>query len=347
MSAGRLPWFGQGKVPLYLAPMARHTDVAFRSLCKSFGAEVMVTEFVQSEALLRDRAKSWEMVDFTPEQRPMGVQIFGATPASMATAARMVCERLRPDFLDLNFGCPAHKVIEQNAGSGLLRCTPLLYEIVRAVRDAIPGTPLTAKMRLGWDVDSIVAPEVAARLESLGVEAIAVHGRTREQGYSGAADWSRIAEVVRAVRIPVIGNGDLKDGPTAVRRVRESGVAGLMVGRAALGSPWIFGEIRAALDGAPPPPPATLELRWRTLLALAEHTLSRADAHLGGRDIRWMSAKLQPLTQGLPHCRRIRDGLQRCRTLEEVRELARRSLAGEWDSHLIDNQMDKNAQPGS
>lgn len=338
MIQGRLPWFGQGRVPLYLAPMARHTDVPFRSVCKSFGAEVMVTEFVQSEALLRDRAKSWEMVDFTETQRPMGVQIFGATPASMATAARMVCERLRPDFLDLNFGCPAHKVIEQNAGSGLLRCTPLLYDIVRAVRDAIPETPLTAKMRLGWDVDSIVAPEVAARLESLGVEAIAVHGRTREQGYSGEADWSRIAEVVRAVRIPVIGNGDLRDGPTAVRRVRESGVAGLMVGRAALASPWIFRELRAALDGATPPPVATPELRWKTLLHLAELTLARADSRLGGRDIRWMSAKLQPLTQGLPHCRRVRDGLQRCRTLDDVRELAQRSISGEWITEVVDGQ---------
>jgi tRNA-dihydrouridine synthase len=147
--APRLPWFGPGKFPLYLAPMARRTDVAFRQLCKEQGADVMVTEFVQSEALIRDNAKAWEMVDFTEAQRPMGVQIFGATPASMARAAREVCDRVRPDFLDLNFGCPAHKVIEQNAGSGLLRCPPLLYDLVKSVKDAIPEVPLTAKMRLG------------------------------------------------------------------------------------------------------------------------------------------------------------------------------------------------------
>ena len=322
LRAPRLPWFGQGRAPLYLAPMARHTDVAFRGLCKEFGAEVMVTEFVQSEALIRDNAKAWEMVDFTPEQRPMGVQIFGATPASMAKAARLIVDRLAPDFLDLNFGCPAHKVIEQNAGSGLLRCTPLLYEIVTAVRQAIPEVPLTAKMRLGWDTDSIVAPEVAVRLEALGVEALAVHGRTRAQGYSGAADWDRIAAVAAAVRIPVVGNGDLRGGPEAVRRFRESGVAGLMVGRAALASPWIFREMRAALDDAPAPPPADAALRWRTLLRLAELTQARAAAHLGSRDIRWMSAKLLPLTHGLPHCRRVRDALHRCQGMSELRELA-------------------------
>ena len=158
--APRLPWFGPGRFPLYLAPMARHTDVAFRQVCKEQGADVMVTEFVQSEALIRDNVKAWEMVDFTEGQRPMGVQIFGATPASMAKAARLVCDRVRPDFLDLNFGCPAHKVIEQNAGSGLLRCTPLLYDLVKAVKDAIPDVPLTAKMRLGWDHSTIVAVEI-------------------------------------------------------------------------------------------------------------------------------------------------------------------------------------------
>lgn len=320
--ASRLPWFQQGKTPLYLAPMARHTDHAFRGLCKEFGAEVMVTEFVQSEALIRDNAKAWEMVDFSEAQRPMGVQIFGATPASMARAARMIADRLRPDFLDLNFGCPAHKVIEQNAGSGLLRCPPLLYEIVAAVRQAIPEIPLTAKMRLGWDTTSIVAPEVAVRLEALGVEALAVHGRTREQGYSGAADWNRIAEVVAAVSIPVIGNGDLREGPEAVTRLKSSGVSGLMVGRSALSSPWIFRELRAALDGQPLPDPVDSVLRWQTLVRLAELTQTRASRHLGERKVSWMVAKLLPLTQGLPHCRKVRSALQQCEDIEDLRRLA-------------------------
>lgn len=331
VAAPRLPWFGPGRTPLYLAPMARHTDFAFRSLCKERGADVMVTEFVQSEALLRNNAKAWEMVDFAAEQRPMGVQIFGATPASMARAARLVCDRLRPDFLDLNFGCPAHKVIEQSAGSGLLRCTPLLFDIVRAVRDAIPDTPLTAKMRLGWDADSIVAVEVAGRLEELGVEAVAVHGRTRAQGYSGEADWEWIGRVAAAVSIPVIGNGDLRDPAGAVDRLRRHGVAGLMVGRAALASPWIFDAIKATLEGRPQPAEVSPEERWETLVRLAELTLERAAHGRGERDVRWMFAKLHPLTQGLPGCRRVRESLQHCRGLEDLRELRNshlKSLSG-------------------
>jgi nifR3 family TIM-barrel protein len=252
----------------------------------------------------------------------MGVQIFGATPASMARAAREVCRRVRPDFLDLNFGCPAHKVIEQNAGSGLLRCTPLLYDLVRAVKDAIPDVPLTAKMRLGWDHDSIVAVEVAGRLEQLGVEALAVHGRTKEQGYSGAADWDWIAKVAAAVRIPVIGNGDLKDGAGAVQRRAEVGVSGVMVGRAALGNPWIFGDIKAALAGrAPADASVGPRQRWDTMIRLAELTLEVHASRLGGRDVRWMLDRLQPLTHGLPGSRRVRDRLRYCLTLDDLRRL--------------------------
>jgi nifR3 family TIM-barrel protein len=302
--------------------MARHTDVAFRQLCKEQGADVMVTEFVQSEALIRDNAKAWEMVDFTEAQRPMGVQIFGATPASMARAAREVCRRVRPDFLDLNFGCPAHKVIEQNAGSGLLRCQPLLYDLVKSVKDAIPDVPLTAKMRLGWDHESIVAVEVAGRLEQLGVEALAVHGRTKEQGYSGAADWDWIAQVAAAVRIPVVGNGDLKDGAGAARRRDAAGVSGLMIGRAALGNPWIFGQIKAGLEGrVADSAPIGPRQRWDAMIRLAELTLEVHASRLGGRDVRWMLDRLQPLTHGLPGSRRIRDRLRYCLTLEDLRRL--------------------------
>ena len=287
----------------------------------------MVTEFVQSEALIRDNAKAWEMVDFTPEQRPMGVQIFGATPKSMARAARLVCDRLQPDFLDLNFGCPAHKVIEQNAGSGLLRCTPLLYDLVKAVRDAIPETPLTAKMRLGWDAESIVAVEVAGRLEALGVEALAVHGRTRQQGYGGQADWDWIARVAAAVSIPVVGNGDIRGSAEALARLKASSVSGLMIGRAALASPWVFRQVRAALDGQPLPDEPGPAERWETLIRLAEITLSRAASGSGERDVRWMFAKLHPLTHGLPGCRKVRDALQRCHSLDDLRLLAGDHLA--------------------
>ncbi|NBR42548.1 MAG: tRNA-dihydrouridine synthase family protein [Verrucomicrobia bacterium] len=302
--------------------MARHTDVAFRQVCKEQGADVMVTEFVQSEALIRDNAKAWEMVDFTETQRPMGVQIFGATPASMAKAARMVCDRMKPDFLDLNFGCPAHKVIEQNAGSGLLRCPPLLYDLVKAVKDSIPDVPLTAKMRIGWDYSTIVAVEVAGRLEELGVEAIAVHGRTKEQGYSGVAHWGWIAQVAAAVKIPVIGNGDVKDGASALLRQREAGVSGLMIGRAALGNPWIFGQIKAALAGlADDLPLIGTTQRWDCMLRLAELTIEVHSSRLGSRDVRWMLDRLHPLTHGLPGSRKLRDQLRHCLTLDDLRRL--------------------------
>ncbi len=308
--------------------MARHTDVAFRQLCKEQGADVMVSEFVQSEALIRGNAKAWEMVDFTETQRPMGVQIFGATPASMAQAARQVCDRVRPDFLDLNFGCPAHKVIEQNAGSGLLRCPALLYDLVKAVKDAIPDVPLTAKMRLGWDYESVVAVEVAVRLEQLGVEAIAVHGRTKEQGYSGEAHWGYIAQVAAAVSIPVTGNGDVKDGVSAKRRRDESGVSGLMIGRAALSNPWIFNEIKAALAGQGEITPViTAQKRWDAIIRLAELTLEVHATRLGSRDVRWMLDRLHPLTHGLPGSRKIRDRMRGCLSLDDLRLLRDEHLA--------------------
>lgn len=327
-SAPRLPWFGPGRFPLYLAPMARHTDIAFRQLCQEQGADVMVTEFVQSEALIRENAKAWEMVDFTETQRPMGVQIFGATPRSMAHAAREVCKRVRPDFLDLNFGCPAHKVIEQNAGSGLLRCPPLLYDIVKAVKDAIPDVPLTAKMRLGWDYETVVAVEVALRLEQLGVEAIAVHGRTKQQGYSGEAHWGYIAQVAAAVAIPVVGNGDVQDGLSAKRRHDEAGVSGLMIGRAALSNPWIFNEIKAALAGKGEEVPViTAQKRWAAIIRLAELTLELHASRLGSRDVRWMLDRLHPLTHGLPGSRKIRDQMRHCLSLADLRRLCAAHLA--------------------
>ena len=326
--APRLPWFGPGKFPLYLAPMARHTDVAFRQVCKEQGADVMVTEFVQSEALVRDNVKAWEMVDFTEGQRPMGVQIFGATPASMARAARLVCDRVKPDFLDLNFGCPAHKVIEQNAGSGLLRCTPLLYDLVKSVKDAIPDVPLTAKMRLGWDHATIVAVEVAGRLQELGVEALAVHGRTKEQGYSGEAHWGWIAQVAAAVDIPVIGNGDVKDGPSAMLRRSETGVSGLMIGRAALGNPWVFAQIKAAMEGREGSAAEIgIRQRWDCMIRLAELTIEVHASRLGSRDVRWMLDRMHPLTHGLPGSRKLRDRLRYCLTLDDLRRLRDEHLA--------------------
>ncbi|MDR2982402.1 MAG: tRNA dihydrouridine synthase DusB [Puniceicoccales bacterium] len=322
--ASTLPWFGKDRCPLYLAPMAGFTDIAFRQLCKTHGADVMVTEFVQSEPLIRDVARTWHAIDFTEAQRPMGLQIFGATPESMAKAARLLEERLRPDFIDINFGCPAHNVVEQNAGAGLLRCPELLQDIVEAVIQAVERTPITAKMRLGWDRDHIVAVDVARRLEDAGVCAIAVHGRTKVQGYSGEADWDEIAKVASSVRVPVIGNGDIRNGEMALKRYCESGVAGLMIGRAALGNPWLFAEIKAALRGEALPDVPSDNVRWDMLLDYARILMSQQEhSHrIHGGDVRWMLTRLHPFTHQLPGSRKLRARLSSCRTLEEICALA-------------------------
>jgi tRNA-dihydrouridine synthase len=203
-----------------------------------------------------------------------------------------------------------------------------LYDLVKAVKDAMPDVPLTAKMRLGWDHATIVAVEVAGRLEELGVEALAVHGRTKEQGYSGQAHWGWIAKVAAAVDIPVIGNGDVHDGPSALERLNTSGVSGLMIGRAALKNPWIFKELKATLTGAPSSAATvSLQERWDTLLRLAELTLEVYKSRLGDRDVRWMLDRLHPLTQGLPGSRRLRDQFQHCYTLTDLRRLRDHHLA--------------------
>lgn len=325
--------FRAGRVPLCLAPMSGFTDVVFRALCKEQGADVLVSEFLQSEPLVRSRERTWRDAEFTPEQRPAGIQIFGAVPASMAEAARLLETRLRPDFIDLNFGCPARKVVEQNAGSGLLKDLPLMEKIARAVVSAVPATPVTAKIRLGWDSRSIVAVEAARRLEDAGVRVLAVHGRTRAQGYSGEADWEKIGEVARAVKIPVVGNGDVRDAETAVRRVRESGVAGLMVGRGALGNPWIFSRIRSALAAAgfgdaregaagtdfyaEKPPRAVV---FSAMLRYAEE-LARTRGAAGAENVRWLLARLHPFTCGVPGGKAVRARLSSCGSLDDLRRL--------------------------
>ncbi|NBD38776.1 MAG: tRNA dihydrouridine synthase DusB, partial [Verrucomicrobia bacterium] len=232
----RLPFFNGPEFPLYLAPMAGFTDCAFRELCKAFGADVMVTEFVMANKFLDERSedKAWRMVDFTPEQRPMGVQIFGGEPEKMAEAADRIADRVQPDFIDINYGCPAPKVVNNCAGSSLLRDPCRLQDVAQTVvRRVTDRLPVTAKIRIGWDENSINAVEVSRRLEDAGIEAVAVHGRTKEQGYSGEADWKVIHAVADTLSVPVIGNGSIRSAED-VRRIRTADkVQGLMIGRRA------------------------------------------------------------------------------------------------------------------
>ena len=315
-------------MPLYLAPMAGFTDRPFRQLCKEQGADVMVTEFVMANKFLDPRGErdAWEIVDFTPEQRPMGVQIFGGDPLKMAEAAERITDRLRQDFIDINYGCPAPKVVNNLAGSSLLRDPCLLEQIASSiVRRVSHLVPVTAKIRIGWDADSINAVEISRRLESAGVEAIAIHGRTKEQGYSGDADWDVIHAVADAVNVPVVGNGSVRTAED-VRRIKSAGkVSGLMIGRAALGYPWIFREIKHALETGETLPPPDLEERWAAILAYA-HQLVEHRQKQSHSSINWRGARLKSFAKGFPGSKDLRRELETIRTLGELDHLARQAV---------------------
>src|SRR3954462_9245234 len=257
-----LPWFRGGAFPLYLAPMAGVSDKIFRQLCKERGADVLVTEFVSAEGVFRRNERTREYLDFDECERPLGVQLFGGHAEHMAEAARHVIDWVRPDFIDLNFGCPVNKVVAKNGGSALLKDCPTLAAVASAVVRAAAPVPVTAKIRIGWDDNSINAPSVARILEDIGIAAIAVHGRTRAQGYSGAADWDVIGEVAAAVGVPVIGNGDVASAADVAQRRRQTRIAGVMIGRAAMSAPWIFHQIKHEIATGEPLPPPELPERW-------------------------------------------------------------------------------------
>ncbi|MGZ0654478.1 tRNA dihydrouridine synthase DusB [Coraliomargarita sp. W4R53] len=322
-----LPWFQDGKFPLYLAPMARFTDIIFREFCKEQGADVMVTEFVQSDALTRDDPKLWETVDFTEAQRPMGVQIFGSNPESMAAAARLLSERLRPDFIDINFGCPADRVICMDAGSSMLRNPKKLGQVTSAVVKAVPDTPVTVKIRTGWDDDTIVAKEVGHIVECEGAQALAIHGRTKEQGYRGEANWPVIAEVAEALTIPVIGNGNISSAEDVIRIREQTKCAGLMIGRAALGYPWIFRDIKHYLKHGVIPEPPSIAERWETIIDYTRKIMARPYREQRHNDLRWMRPKFIALTKGMESSRKIRGSLGQVNQIEDLERVAQAHIA--------------------
>lgn len=313
-----LPWF-HNRFPLYLAPMAGVTDSIFRQLAKEYGADVLVTEFVSAEGIFRKNERTLEYLEFTEMERPLGVQLFGGHPENLGAAARMVVEWKAPDFIDLNFGCPVNKVVSKNGGSSLLRDCPLLERVARAVVAAAAPCPVTAKIRIGWDRASINATTTARILEQCGVQAIAVHGRTKEQGYSGEADWETIAQVAAAVSVPVIGNGDLASAHDVARRV-DSGVAGVMIGRAAMCAPWIFAGIRHYLETGEILPEPSLEARWGHIrrhcrLAVGK---SAAEMHI----MHSMRSRLMAYSRGMPDAKRLRQQFQQVSSLTELDAIA-------------------------
>lgn len=302
--------------------MARVTDIVFRQFCKEQGADVMVTEFVQADALIREDPKLWETVDFTESQRPMGVQIFGSNPASMGQAARLLSDRLRPDFIDINFGCPADRVICMDAGSSMLRNPARLGAVAGAVVRAVPETPVTVKIRTGWDDDSLVAREVGHIVESEGVQALAIHGRTKVQGYSGEANWPLIAEVAEELTIPVIGNGNIRSAHDVIQIREQTRCAGLMIGRAALGYPWIFRDIKHYLKHGFLPDPPSIAERWETILDYTRKIMARPFREQRHQDLRWMRPKIIALTKEMTGSRRIRGALTTVTTFEDLERIA-------------------------
>ena len=250
-----------GDKPLFLAPMEDVTDPSFRAMCKEFGADVVYTEFISSDGLIRDAAKSLKKLEISETERPVGIQIYGHLIEPMVEAARMA-EAAGPDIIDINFGCPMKKIAGRGAGSGMMRDVPLMVEMTRRIVAAVDHTPVTVKTRLGWDDESKNIEEIALRLQDVGIAALTIHGRTRAQIYRGEADWTLIGKVKNnpAIRIPIIGNGDVDSGPKAAAMFDRYGVDGVMIGRATYGRPWIFREVRHYLEmGEILPQPTVVE----------------------------------------------------------------------------------------
>ena len=249
-----------GVQPLFLAPMEDVTDPSFRWMCKEFGADMVYTEFISSDGLIRDAAKSRAKLAISDAERPVGIQIYGHLIEPMVEAAR-IAESACPEVIDINFGCPVKKIAHRGAGSGMMRDVPLMVEMTRRIVDAVK-LPVTVKTRLGWDDANKNIVEIAERLQDVGIAAITIHGRTRAQLYKGEADWTLIGEVKRNPRmtIPVVGNGDINSGPAAAAAFERYGVDGVMIGRATYGRPWIFREVRHFLEtGEVLPQPSVIE----------------------------------------------------------------------------------------
>jgi tRNA-dihydrouridine synthase B len=318
-----LPWFSN-RFPLYLAPMAGVSDKIFRQLCKEHGADILTTEFVSSEGIFRRNQRTCEYLDFDEIERPIGVQLFGADPEHMAEAARQVIDWVAPDFIDLNFGCPVNKVVAKNGGSALLKDCPALASVAAAVVRAVAPMAVTAKIRIGWDADSINAPRVARILVDAGIAAITVHGRTRAQGYAGAADWDTIAEVAAAVSIPVIGNGDLASAADVAKRCHETGIAGAMIGRAAMSAPWIFSQTKHYLATGKIPDSPELSERWSLIVRHCQLVVAQWGAEEPA--MRSMRARLMAYSRAMPDAKRLRQKFSYVSTLAELEAIAEENI---------------------
>ncbi len=315
-----LPWFRNGSFPLYLAPMAGISDFVFRGLCKELGADVMVTEFVSAEGIIREDSRTRKYTEFDDAQRPIGVQLFGADGPRLAEAARKIIDWKQPDFIDINFGCPVNKVVCKNGGAALLKDCATLASVARTVATAV-NVPVTAKIRIGWDTSSINAPSVCRVLEDCGVAAIAVHGRTRSQGYSGEADWNVIDQCARAISVPVIGNGDIKNGRDVELRRSGTAVRGVMIGRAAMQYPWVFREAGHYLAHGCQPEPVSLETRIEFIQRHSRLAIKSERYGDESHTMQAMRARLMAYSRGLPAGKHLRSRFSTVASLQELADL--------------------------
>jgi nifR3 family TIM-barrel protein len=301
--------------PLLLAPMEDVSDPPFRSVCKQNGADLMYTEFISSEGLIRDAIKSRQKLDIFEAERPIGIQVFGGDEEALTLSAKIV-EATGPDLIDINFGCPVKKVVCKGAGAGILKDLPKMIALTKAVVNAVK-IPVTVKTRLGWDEQSKNIEEVAERLQDVGIKALSIHGRTRAQMYKGEADWSLIAAVKNnpRIHIPIFGNGDIDSPSKAVEYKNRYGVDGVMIGRAAIGYPWIFREIKHYIETGITLPPPDIEERIRVCRQHLEFSLQWKGPKLGILEMRPHYANY---LRGLSHIKEFRHKLVHALDAEEV-----------------------------
>ncbi len=306
-----------GERPVMLAPMEDVTDHSFRLICKEQGADMVYTEFVSADALIRNISATTRKLHINPAERPTAIQIYGRETEPMVEAAKIV-EEAAPDILDINFGCPVKKVAGKGAGAGMLRDIPKMLEITRAVVNAVK-LPVTVKTRLGWDHDSRIIVELAEQLQDCGIQALTVHGRTRAQMYNGEADWEMIARVKENPRlnIPVIGNGDITTPAQVADAFRKYGVDGVMVGRASIGAPWIFRQMKAVAATGQPAEELSIAEKFAILRRQIHESIDRIDEYRGILHIRRHLAA-SPLFKGIPNFRPTRIEMLRADTIDEL-----------------------------
>jgi tRNA-dihydrouridine synthase B len=312
------PYRTEHEFPLFLAPMAGVSESPFRLLCRRFGADVVVSEFISAVGVARGLEHLFEDMRFEEAERPIGIQLYGADATIMARAAEMVTTVVQPDFLDINFGCPVKKVVKNNGGSGCLKDLSLVQRIIRAVRGAT-SLPVTVKIRSGWDDAQRDPVTIALRCRDAGAQALTLHARTRTQMFSGAANWDEIAQLVEALDIPVIGNGDVTTPEDVVAMRRHTGCAGVMIARGSFGNPWLFAQARDLLAGRPKHPDPTPEERFATALEHARLALrlqgnTRKTALEFRKHFGWY-------TRGVPGAAQLRERLFQIDSIEQAEEI--------------------------